>query len=51
MTHPQPDQSDPQEVYARWLDVWTHIAFAFAAVALARYAAGMSRLASTWSDP
>jgi hypothetical protein len=40
MTHPQPDQSDPQEVYARWLDVWTHIAFAFAAVALALYLTG-----------
>lgn len=41
MTHPQPDKSDPQEVYARWLDVLTHIAFAFSVLALALYLTGV----------
>jgi hypothetical protein len=40
VTHPQPDKSDPQEVYARWLDALTYVAFAFAAVALALYLSG-----------
>ena len=41
MTHPRPDNADPQEVYARWLDALTYIAFAFAAVALALYLTGV----------
>jgi len=41
MTHPQPDQSDPQEVYARWLDALTGIAFVFSVLALALYLTGV----------
>lgn len=41
VTHPLPDKADPQEIYARWLNGWTHFAFAFAAVALLLYLTGV----------
>ena len=46
MTHPhrdktEPQPADPQEIYARWLDALTHIAFAFSAVALLLYLSGV----------
>jgi len=55
--HPQ-DESDPQEVYARWLDALTHIAFAFSVLALALYLTGVlapfvapQALAELWRLP